>query len=395
MTQPTDIQTTPPASSTGHVLLVEDEAPLRQAFARILEASGYRVTQASNGREAIEAQKAGAIDVIVSDIAMPDMNGIQLLRAVRASDLDVPVLLMTGNPAVETSIQAIELGALRYLIKPLDAKTLVEAVQSAGKLQRVAKLKREAAAYLGAVERQVGDRAGLEASLGKGLETLWMAYQPIVDFRTKKIAGFEALVRCAEPTLPHPGALFSAAERLGRVHEVGRAIRGHIAGTLAAGNGAADIFINLHPRDLVDETLYAPDSALAPFAKRIVLEITERAALDDTADVPARVARLRKLGFRIAIDDLGAGYAGLTYFAQLTPDVVKLDIALVRNIHAEEIKRKLVGSLTTLCRELGMVVVAEGVETVEERDTVQELGCDLLQGYLFAKPGRPFPEVSW
>jgi EAL domain-containing protein (putative c-di-GMP-specific phosphodiesterase class I) len=112
---------------------------------------------------------------------------------------------------------------------------------------------------------------------------------------------------------------------------------------------------------------------------------TERAALDSSADIPGRIRRLRSLGFRVAIDDLGAGYAGLSYFALLTPDVVKLDITLVRNIHQEEIKRKLVGSLTSLCMELGMLVVAEGVETTEERDAVLERGCDLLQ----------FPEASW
>jgi EAL domain-containing protein (putative c-di-GMP-specific phosphodiesterase class I)/CheY-like chemotaxis protein len=396
MQRPTNGTTeAPPGTSARQVLLVEDEAALRKAYARMLQGAGFGVTQASNGREAIDAQKAGTFDVIVSDISMPDMNGIQLLRSVREHDLDIPVLLITGNPTVETSVQAVEHGALRYLIKPLDAETLVEAVGAAAKLHRIAKLRREAAAYLGAIERQVGDRAGLEVSLAKGLETLWMAYQPIVDYRAKRIVGFEALVRTSEPTLPHPGALFSAAERLGRVLEVGLAIRGHIAKTLAGAEGPADIFINLHPRDLLDESLYSPESPLAPFARRIVLEITERAALDDAADIPARIDRLRKLGFRIAIDDLGAGYAGLTYFAQLTPDVVKLDIALVRNIHKEEIKRKLVGSLAVLCKELGMLVVAEGVETAEERDTVQELGCDLLQGYLFAKPGRPFTQVTW
>jgi EAL domain-containing protein (putative c-di-GMP-specific phosphodiesterase class I) len=108
-----------------------------------------------------------------------------------------------------------------------------------------------------------------------------------------------------------------------------------------------------------------------------------------------RASRLRKLGYRIAIDDLGAGYAGLNYFAQLTPEVVKIDMALVRNIDRETIKQRLVGSLVNLCRGLDMLVVAEGVETADECNTIVELGCDLLQGYLFARPGRPFPEVHY
>jgi EAL domain-containing protein (putative c-di-GMP-specific phosphodiesterase class I) len=222
-----------------------------------------------------------------------------------------------------------------------------------------------------------------------------MAYQPIVDWRNRTIVAYEALVRCNDPALPNPGAIFSAAERLDRVHEVGRAIRARIALSLDSLPPGRDLFINVHPSDLLDETLYAPDSPLVSNGGRIVLEVTERAPLDGRGDIGGRVRRLRDLGFRVAVDDLGAGYAGLTYLTLLVPEVVKIDVALVRDIHRDEIKRKLVGSLATLCRDLGMVVVAEGVETGEERDAVSGLGCDLLQGYLFARPGRPFPDVAW
>jgi EAL domain-containing protein (putative c-di-GMP-specific phosphodiesterase class I) len=146
---------------------------------------------------------------------------------------------------------------------------------------------------------------------------------------------------------------------------------------------------------LLDESLFAADSLLAAYAKRIVLEITERVALEHASDVPERIRRLRELGYRIAIDDLGAGYAGLSYFALLSPDVVKLDMSLVRSVHESPIKQKLVGSMTMLCRELGMRVVAEGVETAIERDTLINIGADVLQGYLYAKPAPPYPEVVW
>ena len=108
-----------------------------------------------------------------------------------------------------------------------------------------------------------------------------------------------------------------------------------------------------------------------------------------------RVDSLRKLGFRIAVDDLGAGYAGLTTFTLLQPDFVKLDMTLVRDIDADTTRQRVVGTMARLCRELGMSVVAEGIETVAERDTLLTLGCDLLQGYLFARPGPPFPRVTW
>ena len=382
-------------TNQGKILVVDDEPALRQAYVRILTGAGFDAHGVGDGREAAGALETGTYDAILSDITMPGMDGIQLLRAVRKRDLDVPVLLVTANPTVETAVQAIEFGALRYLIKPVEKGVLIEALSSAVKLYQLARVKREAAAYLGHVGRQVGDRAGLEASVERALDSLWMAYQPIVDFRRQKVVAYEALLRTSEPTLPNPDALLFAAERLGRLNDIGRAVRASVAGTLAVHPEIGNLYINLHPRDILDDTLYSADAPLAPFAERVVLEITERAAMDDIGNIPVRIARLRELGYRVAIDDLGAGYAGLHYFAQLTPDVVKLDISLVRNVHQEAIKRKLIGSLTTLCRDLGMMVVAEGVETAAERDVVMELGCDLLQGYLFARPGRPFPAVAW
>ncbi|MCP5157694.1 MAG: EAL domain-containing protein, partial [Ectothiorhodospiraceae bacterium] len=134
---------------------------------------------------------------------------------------------------------------------------------------------------------------------------------------------------------------------------------------------------------------------LSKQAHRVVFEITERASLDDVPDASSRVAALRKLGFRIAIDDLGAGYAGLASFAQLEPDVVKYDMSLIRDVHQSPTKQKVLESMTRLFAELDLLVISEGVETPEERDTLTALGCDLLQGYQFARPGPAFPPVAW
>jgi len=108
-------------------------------------------------------------------------------------------------------------------------------------------------------------------------------------------------------------------------------------------------------------------------------------------DASERIARLRGMGYRIAIDDLGAGYAGLTSFASLEPDFMKLDRALVQDIHQSNTKSKLVGAMLNACRDLGVEVVGEGIELQEERDAMIALGCDLFQGFLFARPGPPFP----
>jgi EAL domain-containing protein (putative c-di-GMP-specific phosphodiesterase class I) len=193
--------------------------------------------------------------------------------------------------------------------------------------------------------------------------------------------------------LPHPGAVIDAAERLGRLDDLGRRVRTLAPEPMSALSDAL-LFVNLHPADLLDEQLFAADSPLARMAPRVVLELTERAALDQVANVRDRLARLRKLGFRLALDDLGAGYAGLTSFATMEPEIVKFDMTLVRGIDANPVKRTVVEKMTALAHELKVGVVAEGVETVAERDALVAIGCDLLQGYLFGKPGRAFPELS-
>ncbi|MBM4319697.1 MAG: response regulator, partial [Deltaproteobacteria bacterium] len=179
--------------AAGKVLVVEDEEPLRRAYARMLEGGGFATAQAASGREALEVIEKGAVDAVVSDINMSNMDGMELLRAVRERNLDLPVVLVTGSPTVDTAARAVEYGALRYLVKPVEKAALVETIGRAVKLHGIARLKREAAAYLGAEDRTAGDRAGLEASLARGLDTLWMAYQPIVNPRRRQVIAFEAL----------------------------------------------------------------------------------------------------------------------------------------------------------------------------------------------------------
>ena len=103
---------------------------------------------------------------------------------------------------------------------------------------------------------------------------------------------------------------------------------------------------------------------------------------------------MRALGFRIAVDDIGAGYSGLTSFTDLTPEIVKIDMSLVRSIHTSKVKERTVRALCSLCHEIGTLVVGEGVETTAERDCLLALGCDLLQGYLIGKPNPVIPEGS-
>jgi EAL domain-containing protein (putative c-di-GMP-specific phosphodiesterase class I) len=350
------------------------------------------VESASDGEAAAQLILARAYDVVVSDVSMPRMGGLDLLRRLRERDLDLPLILMTGGPNLDAAIQAVEYGAFRYLLKPFKADVLVDAVLRAARLHALARLKSEAAQLEGADPRRLGDRAALEIKFADALNGLWMAYQPIVDVSLRTTLAYEALLRTEEASLQRPPDLIDAAERLERLPDLGRAIRTLVAADARHLVTGVLVFVNLHPEDLRDEHLYDPQADLSRRASTVVLEVTERSSLEGVPDLVARRQRLRELGYRLAVDDLGAGYAGLGSMAQLDPEVVKLDMGLVRGIHEQPRKRELIRGMVALCQQMGMQVIAEGVEVEGEMHALMELGCVLQQGYLFAKPARGFAE---
>lgn len=377
------------------ILVVDDEDEIRRVFSMVLEPEGYEVETAGDGLTAADLFRERPFDAVLTDLTMPGLDGVDLLRAIRQVDLDVPVVIITAAPSLESAIRAVEYGALRYIVKPVRRADLLKVVQEAVRLHQIARLKREALQLVGAAGRQVGDAAGLEVAFARAVVSLFMVYQPIISWPDRKVYGYEALVRSKEGRLPDPGALFDAAERLDRLEQLGRAIR-HAAQAPFDGDGEMPyLFVNLHPADLHDDQLLSPDTPLAAIADRVVLEITERMSLDHIHGIHERIAQLRRIGYRIAIDDLGAGYAGLTSFSLLEPEVVKLDQALVQGVDASPTKQKVIRSFCSLCHEMDIKVVAEGIEHEAERDVLLDLGCDLLQGFLFARPGPAFPGVAW
>jgi EAL domain-containing protein (putative c-di-GMP-specific phosphodiesterase class I) len=383
---PIDLEARSAAAQT-RVLLVDDDDAVRNALRRVLEHRGYRVISSSSGAEALERLAGGGYDAMVSDVRMPGMSGLSLLRAVREHDLDLPVILVTGNPDLASATEAVEHGAFQYLIKPIESDRLGQVIERAAAAGRLARVKREYVEELGSATFRVADRAGTVATLERALGSLWVAYQPIFDAKNQSLFAYEALLRSSEPELPNPQAVLKAAERIDRLPELGGTVRRLAAQGIAAG-GDALFFVNLHPEDLLDENLYDASAPLTQFASRVVLEITEHAPLEQFRDLRERVARLRALGFRIALDDLGAGYAGLTSFTQLEPEFVKLDMELTRGIHKHEMKRKIVRSMVELCHDMGKLIIAEGVEVADEQSALVDLDCDLLQGFLLARPSK-------
>jgi EAL domain-containing protein (putative c-di-GMP-specific phosphodiesterase class I) len=369
-----------PRQKRADVLLVDDDELVLRAVERVLVAGGYTVEKALDAQHAAREAMAGGYDIVVSDIHMPGMTGTELLGVLRSYGCDMPVILMTGAPSLDSARDAVELGAVQYLTKPVDREALLRAVARA---QAVHRRPREVVA-------DPAQAAGFDRALG----SLWMAFQPIVSLAAHGPIAYEALMRSREKGFQNPMAILEYAERTGRLPELGRAVRELCADAAAHIPRGKALFVNVHTQDLFDAELFSSSSPLASYADNVVLEITERGAIDDVGDLPARMRRLRSLGFRLAIDDLGAGYAGLSSIATLEPDYVKLDMSLTRDLASSPLRQRLVASMVDTCRDTGMKLVAEGVETVHELAKLTELGCDLLQGYHFARPSPEFVKVA-
>lgn len=216
-------------------------------------------------------------------------------------------------------------------------------------------------------------------------------YQPIVDLRTGAIFAFESLARSTDPELASPYTLFNLAVEEGSTGALGRALRA------LAVDEAPDcpLFINIHPHEFDEEFLVRTDDAMFYHSHEVYLEVTESVPLSHFEQCNGVLQEIRNKGIRLAIDDLGAGYSNLVYIAELIPDVVKLDMGLIRGLERSKRKQQVITAMVRMCDELGARVVAEGIETREELSSVIDCGAHFGQGFLLARPARPAPEVNW
>jgi EAL domain-containing protein (putative c-di-GMP-specific phosphodiesterase class I) len=228
-----------------------------------------------------------------------------------------------------------------------------------------------------------------------------MAFQPIVDAGSRDIFAYEALVR----GLDGEGAadILSLVDLANRrdFDQQCRITAMECAARLGLMDGSAALSINFMPNAVTDaaactRVAKAAAEALQFPAQRIIFEFTEGEQIDDPAHLGRIISAYRDAGFRTAIDDFGAGYSGLTLLAKFQPDIVKLDMELVRGIDSDRVRRCIVSSIRRMCDELGIVLVAEGIETMGEYAVLRDLGVSLLQGFLFAKPQvESLPVPAW
>lgn len=227
-----------------------------------------------------------------------------------------------------------------------------------------------------------------------------MAFQPILDLGRQRVWGYEALVRGE--------AGQGAGEILALVDETNR-YKFDQAARVKAIELASGLFPDPEARlsiNFMPNAVYEPAACIRAtleaaqrvgFAReRIMFEFTENERMADAAHVQRIVDEYRKRGFTTALDDFGAGYAGLTLLARFQPDVIKLDMELIRGVAHSPARQAIVGAVVAMARQLAITVIAEGIETDDELTALRAAGIDLFQGYLFARPAvAALPVVSW
>ncbi|HET6371743.1 MAG TPA: EAL domain-containing protein [Candidatus Polarisedimenticolia bacterium] len=219
-------------------------------------------------------------------------------------------------------------------------------------------------------------------------------YQPIVDIFRKQIIGWEALSRPTGGPFENIEQLFKAAYEAHSVWSLERLCRERALESLPVLSPGELLFLNVEPDSIYDPQFRSErtlkmlhQAELAP--EQVVLEMTEHSAVRDFTAFRQTLNYFRSLGFRFAIDDMGSGYSGLVSVAEIHPDFVKIDMNLIRDLHARPLKRELVDTINRFSQRSGIQVVAEGIESVEELGALREIGITYAQGYLFARPASP------
>lgn len=215
-----------------------------------------------------------------------------------------------------------------------------------------------------------------------------MAFQPIVDIQNRCVFAYEALVRGTQDE--HAAWILSQVNESNR-YRFDQAIRVKAIELASSLHIATRLSINFlpnavyRPETCIRATLEAAKIYHFPI-EQLIFEITEGENIEDKAHLVSIIQEYKRQGFKTAIDDFGAGYSGLNLLAEFQPDLIKLDLALVRNIHQDKVKQAILHGIMIVCQEVGIDIIAEGIETKEELDFFAQSGIRYVQGFYFAKP---------
>jgi len=353
---------------------------------------GRRLRLAVRSGETVGRFAADGFAVLCEDVATPaDARrvGIHLLGALR-----LPVLVGGREVRAAASVGVALGGASR----PTSAAALLREANAACSLAK-ARGGGTVAMFDEALRDRADERLDVEAGLHHAVsrQELRLFYQPQVNLRTGRLVGFEALLRWEHPTLGllSPDGFIAVAEESGLVVEIGNWALLAAAEQMGAWRrrwpGLATVLlgVNVAARQLSDPRLpdlVAQARSAAGAGAPICLEVTETDLLASATDATRVLAQLRREGAKVALDDLGTGYASLVYVAGFEADVLKIDRSFTAGLGTHRAHSAVVAALVSLGRSLGQDMVAEGVETPDQARLLLDMGCDLAQGYLCGKP---------
>ena len=381
------------------VLIVDDSNVQRLHCAALCKEFGVgTIYQASNGREAL-AQLEGALtpppSVLLVDLEMPTMDGSELLEELQRRGIAIPIIVLSSRERILLDSvldmgNAMGLRVLAAVQKPLRTETLHAALQN---------LRNDI------VERRANSRLPIDVeSLRSAIDhnEIFIHYQPKVDVQTGVLRGVEALARWRHPELGlvPPDQFIPLAERNDLIHPLTIQVMNAAMLQTAAWHARGlqvSVAINLSPvlldrSDLARE-IFSLSSSHGLASDQVVLEVTESSLVSQIGVALGVLSRLRIKGFGLSIDDYGTGFSSLQQLSRIPFTELKIDRSFVHHAPERESLQVILRSALDLASRLGLVAVAEGVETLEEWRLLQEFGCTMGQGWLIAKP-MPAGEIG-
>jgi EAL domain-containing protein (putative c-di-GMP-specific phosphodiesterase class I) len=375
------------------VLLADDEPGLRTALTELLshEDRVELIGTAGDAEEAIRIAESDLPDVALVDVRMPAGGGPHAARGISRVSPRTRVIALSAYEDRKNVLEMLRAGAVGYLVKGTAADELVQGIENVaqGGTSLSAEVMSGVVAELATQLRREEIERETDRALRGEIERfvsghgVWMVFHPIVDLETREAIGVEALARFGSIPVKPPDQWFAAATalELGLQLEL-RTMKEALEGLPKIPDG---VFLSLN---CSHHTAGAPElvDRLDGVEPRIVLEITEHEAIEDYGALAEALAPLRERGLRVAVDDVGAGYASLRHALQLAPDMVKMDISLTRGIDRDAGRRALATALISFAAETNMTIVAEGIETAGELAALRELGVRYGQGFHLALP---------
>jgi len=384
-------------------LAVEDHEFQRGMLLKMLARLGAtQVSTAADGYAALEIVMApgAAIDIIISDLDMPGMDGLEFMRHVGEARIPVAIILASALESVlldsvETMTRAYGVKILGVIQKPITPE----------KLAALIKLHLPAPANPNLTQTDALSFTVEEIVQGIRNDEFEPFFQPKVELASGRIKGAEALARWRHPQkgIVAPYAFVGPLEEHNLIDKLtwlmlSKAVDFCCEWRTESGLDVS-VSINVSAKSLADvnfaERVIELVKCKSHDCRNIILEVTESAATTDIGHSLENLSRLRMKGFGLSIDDYGTGYSSLQQLARIAFTEIKIDQSFIRSAATKRAARTILESSIDMAKKLGIVTVAEGIETEKDWDLLRELGCDLAQGYLIAKPLESSEFLAW